>query len=336
MLNDQALQPLPLVALKAISNGALGSEHLPTRIKLLNWGRNETVVGPVLVDDRTITAMNASQASAGFDRVALDYEHNTAEGSPEYLRTKEPRDVAGYGTPEVIPHDGLYLSAITWTASGQANAKNYADLSPTPRLDKEGRVTFLHSVALVRNGAVHGLSFFSAPLAVAPDPKPTTPSMTPEQIAAAISAALKPLTDSLTTLSAEVQGIKNIKPPAFECVEGEKTITLSAADVVKEIVTLRAAVAAQASASDTASKSEVIARFAADGKVPNGEDGKPMSDDALKALPLGVLKMLHASTPATVPLSARGKKPAEGQNTTDGLTGLARAIAANNAERAAA
>ncbi len=328
---------LPLVALKAISNGALASEHLPTRIKLLNWGRNDSTVGPVLVDERTVTAMAASQASAGFDRVALDYEHNTAEGSPEYLRTKEPRDVAGYGTPEVVPNDGLYLSAITWTESGKANAKNYADLSPTPRLDKEGRVTFLHSVALVRNGAVHGLSFFSAP-AAKPDPKPTHTPMTPEQIAAAIAAALKPVTDTLTTLTADVKAIKETKPaaPVFEHKDGDKTITLSAADVVKELVALRATVAAQSTAADTAAKAEVIARFAADGKVPNGEDGKPMSDDALKALPLGVLKMLHASTPATVPLTARGKKPTEGQKATDGLTGLARAIAANNAERAAA
>ena len=326
---------LPLVALKAISNGALSSADLPTRIKLLNWGRNDSTVGPVLIDEQTVTLMANSQAKAGFDRVALDYEHNTAEGSPEFMRTHEPRDVAGYGTPEVIPHDGLYLSAITWTESGKAKAKNYADLSPTPRLDKEGRVTFLHSVALVRNGAVYGLSFFSASAGkppVTPTPKP----MPETSIADAISAALKPITDNLTALSADVKTLKEAKPTPLSVKQGDKTVTLSADELAAKVITLEGQFTTQAAAADESAKAGVIATFAANGQVPLGEDGKAMDDAALKGLPLGVLKMLSASVPKnTVPLHARQRKANDGQKVESKLTGLDRSIEAHQAEYAA-
>lgn len=153
---------LTLTTLRAVSNGALKSTSLPSRIKVLDWGTNETAKGRIILDDSSAAALAANQAAAGFARVALDFEHNTVPGSPEYERTKEPREIAGYGTPVIIPGDGLYLENVTYTASGAAGAKNFEDLSPAVKLDEQGRVVFLHSVALVRNGAVHGLTFFSA------------------------------------------------------------------------------------------------------------------------------------------------------------------------------
>jgi len=318
----------PLVALKAISNGALSGASLPQRIKLLNWGRNESVKGPILVDAQSLAAMGVNQARLGYDRIALDYEHNTVDGSPEFARTREPRDVAGYGVPKIISGDGLYLEDITWTASGLANARNYADLSPTPALDHDGRVTFLHSVGLVRNGAVFGLSFFSAPQSTR-----TATSMTPEQIAAAIAAALKPLTDTLITLSADMEAIKEVKPPAFELKQGDKVVTLSAAEVLTRIITLEATVAAQASAASDAGKAALITRFAAEGKAPVDGDGKPMDNARLVTLSVDTLKLMLTNTPATVPLSARGGRPLM-QTKDDKLTGLDRSIAANKQEHA--
>lgn len=328
-----------LVACKAISNGALSSDKLPSRIKLLNWGKNETVKGPVIFDDHSVAQLAVNQRALGFDRIALDYEHNTVPGSEEFKRTKEPRDVAAYGVPETVPGDGLYLNSIEWTPSGLASARNFADLSPTPLLDKARRVVFLQSVALVRNGAVHDLSFFSA----APGGKPTTANtdtdMTPEQIQAlitnALTAAVKTLNDQIVALSAELKTIKDAKPAepviTLSAADG-KTTTMPLAELGTQFIALKADLAATKVAAENAEKSNVIALFAAEGKVPLGEDAKPMGADALAALPLGVLKMLHASTPVTVPLSARGTKPGE-KKSTDGLTGLQRAIAAHQSER---
>lgn len=322
-----------LVACRAISNGALTSEALPHEIKLLNWGVNQTTKGDVIVDDATVAALAANQRSLGFDRIALDFEHNTVEGSLEYERTREPRDVAGYGVPKLVKGDGLYLSAIEYTPIGKEKARNFADLSPTPLLDKQRRVIFLHSVALVRNGAVHDLSFFSA----AGGSTKTETDMTPEQIqaliATALSAATKPLNDQIVALTADVKTLKEIKPPApvitLTAADG-KTSTLELNQLGAKVVTLETELAAAKSAAENTEKATVIAKFAAEGKVPMGEDSKPMTPEALGALPLGVLKMLHASTPVTVPLTARGKKPGEAKST-DGLTGLDRAIAAHKA-----
>jgi phage I-like protein len=144
-----------------ISNGARVGKDLPRRLKLLDWGRNETVKGPVIVSELTARQLPALQAARGFDRIALDYEHNTVAGTPEFERTKEPREVAAYGTPLLIPGEGLFLDAIEYTPSGESNARNYIDLSPAPERASDGTVVFLHSVALVRQGAVEGLSFFS-------------------------------------------------------------------------------------------------------------------------------------------------------------------------------
>lgn len=144
-----------------IANGAAALKDLPARIKLLNWGRNETVKGPVFVTETTAALLPQNQKRLGFDRVALDYEHNTVEGTDEFKRTTEPRKVAAFGVPLVVAGDGLYLDELQWTPSGKENAREYCDLSPAPLLSGARDVVFLHSSALCRQGAVEGLSFFS-------------------------------------------------------------------------------------------------------------------------------------------------------------------------------
>jgi phage I-like protein len=138
--------------------------ELPSRLKLLNWGTNRTVQGPLVVSDATARLLPVTHSQCGFDRIALDYEHNTVPGSPEFERTKEPREVAAYGVPKVIAGEGLFLEQIEWTPSGKANARNYVDLSPAPLLSKTGDVVLIHSVALCRQGAVEDLQFYSVDL----------------------------------------------------------------------------------------------------------------------------------------------------------------------------
>lgn len=152
-----------------ISNGALQTKDLPKRIKLLNWGRNETVKGPIIVNEFTAATMPAVQANRGWDRVALDYEHNTVPGSETFKVQNEPRKVAAYGVPLLIPGEGLFLDDLQYTPSGMEFSREYCDLSPAPLLNARREVECLHSVALCRAGAVVDLSFFSVAEAVTAD-----------------------------------------------------------------------------------------------------------------------------------------------------------------------
>ena len=156
-------QAVLLVTLRTpISNGALAAESLPTRLKILGWGDNASVKGNVRLSLLSASRIPQSQKENGFEEIALDFEHNTVPGSPEYERTSEPRAVAAYGTPRVIAGEGLFLENIEWTPAGKTSALNYKDLSPAVSFDDLGNIVFVHSVALTRNGAVDGLSFFNS------------------------------------------------------------------------------------------------------------------------------------------------------------------------------
>ena len=310
MINGTLAQLPPLVALKAISNGALAADKLPARLKVLNWGHNESTKGNVLLDSTSAAALAANQRRHGFERVALDFEHNTVPGSAEYERSQEPRRVAAYGTPALVPNDGLYLENLEWTPAGNAEAKNFADLSPAPGLDADGRVIFLHSVALVRNGAVHDLTFFSA----------TGPNQNQNDMdATQLNAALKPLTDSIAALAADLKAHKEapVIAPVISFKAGDKDITLTLAEAGAKLVKFEADMAAHVAGIEKKSKADVIARFAAEGKAPLGADKKALTVEQLSALPLDQLTILLANTPITVPLAARQKQPTESGNTGD-------------------
>lgn len=147
------------VQLKTFKVAGAKSGKLPQRIKVLGWGRNETNQGPVIVDETTAKVFSANQKLIGRERVALDYEHNTVPGSPEFERTREPRDIAANLTLTVVPGEGLFGEALTYTSTGEAKSENYEDLSLAPYLDKDNRVIGAHSVALTRAGSAYGINF---------------------------------------------------------------------------------------------------------------------------------------------------------------------------------
>lgn len=341
-------QTLQLVGLRApISNGALAADKLPGRLKILGWGDNPSVKGVVKLSDLSASRLPARQAETGFDRVALDFEHNTVPGSPEYERSQEPRKVAAYGNPRIVPGDGLFLENLEWTPAGKAEALNYADLSPAVEFDESGNITFVHSVALTRNGAVEGLSFFTTTM----NSKPMDP-LKPENIIAvaelapavglaatapkadvlgklkdmfaaivAFSAALTIKDNKIVPLAALDERVKKIEDAGNKQIAtlsatlDGKVITLSAEDLAKfggRIEKLEATVTATNSAVTDRERNELLARFSADGKVPLNADHKAYTADELRKLDLATLKLLHANTPATVPLHARGRAPAEG------------------------
>ena len=330
---------ITLVTLRAVSNGALkhgASGKLPARLKVLGWGESNSVKGPVRLNEASIASLPQRQREMGFEKIALDFEHNTVPGSLEYERTREPRSVAAYGVPRVVAGEGLFLEALEWTPEGEKAALNYADLSPAVQFDEEGNVVFVHSAALTRNGAVEGLSFFNVTVSNhMSDNKPSTPGSGTFITLVALAGALGL---SATATEAEVMGrvtSLNSLDDRLKKLEdlGSKITTLSATDLkplTERLDKIEAELKAGSAAATDREREKIISLFTAEGKVPKGADGKELSADELKKLDVATLQMLHANTPATVPLSARGARAKEGKGT-EGLTGLQRAIAAHQA-----
>jgi hypothetical protein len=281
----------------------------------------------VILDESSVAALAANQRALGFDRVALDFEHNTVPGSPEYERTKEPRDIAAYGTPKLIAGDGLYLEALDWTPSGKVNAKNFADLSPTVARTEDGRVTFVHSAGLVRNGSVFDLSFFSAH-------QPQPHKNMPEQFITlvALGAALGlPNTATEADVTAKLKTLTSItpfdaKPILDRLATIEGTVSTLAKDKDGKVVDLTPLTSrldkvenllnSTAAGQEAAEKNRLIACFSAEGKVPLNAERKAFTAAELTALNVDSIKLLLANTPVTVALSARGKQnPADKGNT---------------------
>lgn len=145
-----------------INNKALRSKNLPTKLKVLSWGKNETNDGDVYLTDESLRVFDAYQKRAGRDKaLAIDFDHCTVKGSKEYV-AGQPKFIAGYGDPVIVKDDGLYLYNVEWTPDGEKYARNYKDLSPAAVIDKTGVVLGLDSVALTPHGAVRDLNFFSA------------------------------------------------------------------------------------------------------------------------------------------------------------------------------
>jgi len=150
-----------LVACASISNGALAGDAPPSELKIFEWGSNTSLMGDIKVGQATLKFLDANQKKKGFDRIGLDYEHQSLPGHPNYKPA--PREYAAYWTVEVREGDGVYLIAPTWIPEGFEKARNFHDLSPVVLQDENGEVIFIHSVALCPQGAVEGLQFFSAP-----------------------------------------------------------------------------------------------------------------------------------------------------------------------------
>lgn len=382
LLNRQGAveRPLPaLTALRAISNAALKGDKLPERIKIFNWGDNPSIKGNFRAGDKTAQLLHTNQRSLGFERVAIDYNHCTVEGSPEFVKG-QPKAIFGYGRPHCIPGDGVYLEEITWTPLGAEHARNYEDLSPAAG-NASGEIDFIHSVALTPNGCLHDVTFFSASGAGNGEANNCFMSMTQNPAGApgnlltlalmasalglAATATEAEVTAELKTLSAlkplgallkegkvliveEVSGLdsrlKTLETAATKSIAtlsatiDNKVITLSAEDLVKlgaRIERIETRLEQQALAMTEAERTNIITLLSAEGRAPvNPETRKAYTAEELRKLDVTTLRVLHANTPVTVPLSARSSAAREGKTIDPNLKGRARFIAAQEAENA--
>ena len=288
-----------------IQNGALAAKELPKRLKVLGWGDNPACFGinPRL-GEHSRKRFPILMKQKGLDKVPIDFEHNTVKGTSAHAEAIEPRKVAGYGTPLLIPGDGLFLDDIVWTPCGSENALNYIDLSPACHIEpRTGEVDYLHSVALTRAGAVEGLSFYSVEstqegatnmkwlLAWLGKDEGTTN----EDLAAAFSA-------KIATLSAEAVAAQATRIEALET----KLETLSADQGGETLTTLTADLAAVKG--DVTKLSGELARRDREALVAQAtREGKviPLSADQVAAMDLTVLRDLVGKLPVTVPLDRR-------------------------------
>ncbi len=146
-----------------VSSGALKGDRLPSRIKILNCGDNDTIDGVYRVGEKTSAKLSANQKLLGFERVAIDFNHCTVPGTDthkEFIAAGQPPLIFGYGRVNLVPGDGIWLEEIAWTPLGVQHARNFEDLSPALN-DDNREVIMIHSVALTPNGKVKDLRFFS-------------------------------------------------------------------------------------------------------------------------------------------------------------------------------
>ncbi len=290
-----------------ISNGALKNETLPQRLKFFAWGDNKSTDGNFRAGEKTSAALASNQKKFGFERVAIDFNHCSVPGTDTYkdlLKVGQPPLIFGYGRVEAAPGDGIYLEDIIWTPLGVQHARNFEDLSPAIQ-DEDGEVTLVHSVALTPNGKVEGLEFFNATLET---PDATTPT---NNNAVATRVATAGLGEkSLTLLSlAGMLGLPETTEEK-EVIEklSQKFITAPPAEITVLSARIEALEKKLLDAESTRTDGErtrIVTLLSAEGKSPRREDGAAYSRDELLALDLPTLKLLHANTPVTVPLSAR-------------------------------
>jgi len=300
------------ITLQTLRSGALAyDETPPSRMVVLPWGRNATRRGDFVVDALTAKVFAENQNRNRFDgKVALDFEHNTLEGTPAYKSSSEPRPVAAWALCRVIEGEGLVYEEIEWTPDGLSawQRRLYQDISPAPVRGADGKtVIALHSAALCRHGELvdftiahaaapkalaayfDALSADSASLLNAPDP---TTLMKEKLISlcSALGVALSAEADESATgtaLDSAIAAVGKLKA---------KPEPMSA-EVTAELNTLRTQI-------EAGKKDLLLMKATQEGKVI------PLSAEAIAATPLSAIEeLVKAAKSGEVNLT---KKTAEG------------------------
>jgi phage I-like protein len=302
----QGERPMFLSGVK-LSNQTGGDDTTPPmRLLVVPWGRTETIEGPVVCDAATAQILPGRQKAARADEITLDFDHSSAFGANQ----GQPRHIAGYGKPEVVPGEGIYLNMTRWTPDGKKFWANYQDLSPAFRQQPgTGRVTFLDSVALTPRGVIEGLSLFSAETETTPITKstspPTAPIMDIEKLKAYLTKKGVKFEEGadLETLMSLAAGVMEKEIGGDPAEEKPSEMSAKVAKLEADLARVLAADATRHKASEDAAKAEIVRQASAEGKILPPEDViKEMSADALRR------------TAAAAPAGTVRTKPNEGLN----------------------
>ena len=290
---DAALIPGELYALRANAQIAQVEDpsKLPTRLVIFPWGDHDTPQGVFHVNEKTLSSLAANQKLTNFDRVCLDFNHNTVPGNPSYKG--EPAPVAAYARPVCLAGEGIVYEDIEWTDDGKKfiGGGHYRDISPAVKRDKDNNVIFLHSAAVCRQGAVPDLILFSADSSTHTKPTKTKHTMDPKKLLCVI-LGLDPEKATDEEIEAAAQkAADEAKESKIDPEEKSEVATLSA-----EVKKLTGIVENDRKSREDAARQEVIALAASEGKVvPKGAEKLDIVD----------LKTLCADLPVTVELGKR-------------------------------
>lgn len=290
-----------LVAFQA-PEGIKASPELPRRLRIVPWGKSPTNDGDVVCNETTAAVLPQNQLSRHFDRVALDFQHNSVEGTKFYRG--EPVKVAAYATPEVVPGEGIFLKDIDWTDIGKEMAAggHYPDISPAIVKDKKtGIVHFVHSAALCRQGEIEGLSLHSAAAALLSTfsaEKTKQGKSTMDYKAQLLGVLGLPDTASDDDIAARIKVLgtdsdnKDSETPKDKPAESVKTLSARVSDLTKQIQTF-------AASNEKSQRDDLVARATREGKVI------PLSAEHLASLPVTTLSAMVEKLPVTVPVERR-------------------------------
>jgi phage I-like protein len=267
---------------------ATGPIPLPEKLLIVPWGTTADLSGnPVICDDHTLTVLAANQTQHGFEEIALDFAHSTV-GEPD-KKNGEPQFVAGYGKLSAVAGEGIYYIPSIWTPQGESayTGRHYRDLSPTIARDDKGRVTFIHSVALCRQGQIPNLHAYSAP------DQPTIPTKQNMNYKALICKMLglpEDATDEQITAAATAAAEK--KPEPAEAPPAVDPMSANNAIIARL---------------DTIERNNIVDRAVTAGKVI------PLSAEQIAATPIDTLRSMVEKLPSNVvPLSATVPTPGTG------------------------
>lgn len=309
MPNATAATPADLATAAAVLSVALpfrrggAAAGLPQRIKILGWGENvgRTTGARILVDDAVAETLSANQELVACDRIPLDYEHQSVKGHPNYL--PDPRLSPGSGVVEVVPGEGVFLSAITYTANGETHADSYQDVSAVVHLDRAGRPLWVSSVALTQKGDVAGMELAEAIAALsAAEPSKSTPAPA-KKIMNSDQNQFRALCISLLGLPAGESG--PITDDEILAAAEAKTAAMSADP--EKVADTTAVLSAMSERMDATDRKLLLAEAALAGKVI------PLSAEMVNQTPIAVLSaLIDKLTPGEVPFTVRGgvEKPA--------------------------
>lgn len=316
-------------------------EHLPDRLKLFSWGENPTPDGPIVVNDASVAALNKQIAADTFRRIVLDFEHQSLKGHPNYVAA--PRHNAAHGDLEVVPGDGIYLTALTWTPKGVEHGADYCDISPvavhTKRKVPGDPVVLLGilSAALCDNGAVKGISAFSATYT----PAETTTMDDQDKIIEGLQSALANVTEENKALKGLVDSYgQKVDSQALMIDElrkrlDEPAVTAASVDQIRALAETavkpdaleegRQQIAALSARIDALQKDHMIQMAVFQGKAIT------LDDTAISAMSVESLAQHIGATGATLPVVRRtpAGAPPESETQTTGLSAKIDALIAS-------
>jgi phage I-like protein len=305
---------LHLDTLRATALTVADGSELPRRLVVVPWGEHSARKrGVVKVSQATLDGFAANQEAMRLDRVAIDFEHNTVPGTPAYEAGKEPREVAGYGTPMVVLGVGVVLDQIEWTPAGAKAIAggHYQDLSPTAFRTEDGTVVGLHSVALCRHGELEGLTLDAAKAAASMLPLfaalSAELSESPKPYSIQNPAMKEALLKLLKLLGLDVS--ETMEEDAMVALMNGKADELAAKAAEKKPEeeakpdAMSAELASVRAELDTVRKERLLDQARIEGKVI------PLSAESIKVTPLSVLEdLVKQAKPGEVPLKGAGDK----------------------------